>query len=99
MNPGPDQVSSDPRATPKRAPVLACENLERRLGTGAAAVHAVRGVSMDVYPKTSYAILGPSGCGKSTLLSALGLLDHPDGGVVRVDGVEVPVRDERKRAR
>jgi putative ABC transport system ATP-binding protein len=49
-------------------------------------VKALRGVSLDVSPGESVAIMGPTGCGKSTLLSIVGLLDAPDSGAVFLDG-------------
>ncbi len=43
------------------------------------------------------ALLGPSGGGKSTLLRVLGCLLPVDGGVVRVDGVVLPVAEAEAR--
>src|SRR5580765_5221710 len=65
---------------------LSCENIERYLGEDESRVHALRGVSLQVEPGTVHAVVGPSGCGKSTLLYILGLLDHPDGGSVMIEG-------------
>lgn len=45
------------------------------------------------------AILGRSGGGKSTLLRSLGLLDRPQQGEVRIDGVDYASASERRRAR
>lgn len=53
------------------------------------AVHALRGVSIDVQEGDFSAIIGPSGCGKSTLLHILGLLDKPDEGQYILDGIDV----------
>jgi putative ABC transport system ATP-binding protein len=53
------------------------------------AVHALRGVSIDVQEGDFSAIIGPSGCGKSTLLHILGLLDTPDEGQYTLDGIDV----------
>jgi putative ABC transport system ATP-binding protein len=53
------------------------------------AVHALRGVSIDVQEGDFSAIIGPSGCGKSTLLHILGLLDKPDEGGYTLDGIDV----------
>jgi len=42
------------------------------------------------------ALWGPSGCGKSTLLNLTTGLLRPDGGVLRVDGVEIQELSEGK---
>ena len=43
-------------------------------------VHALRGVSLDLYAGELLVLLGPSGSGKSTLLNILGALDSPTTG-------------------
>jgi putative ABC transport system ATP-binding protein len=45
--------------------------------------------------------MGPSGSGKSTLLNLLGLLDHPNAGVYRLEGRDVTTlsADEQARVR
>ena len=50
------------------------------------AVHAVRGVSLDIARGEYVAIVGPSGCGKSTLLNLIGAIDRPSGGAISVGG-------------
>jgi lipoprotein-releasing system ATP-binding protein len=69
--------------------VLSCQDVERYLGEDESRVHALCGVSLDVEPGTIHAVVGPSGCGKSTLLYILGLLDHPDGGLVMLESEPV----------
>lgn len=59
------------------------------------AVHALRGVSIDVQEGDFSAIIGPSGCGKSTLLHILGLLDKPDEGSYTLDGIDVMAMKDR----
>ena len=56
-------------------------------GEGAAAVHALRGVSLAVAPGELVTVMGPSGSGKSTLLHLAGGLDTPSDGAVIVEGV------------
>ena len=46
----------------------------------------LRGVSFEIKPGDSVAILGPSGCGKSTLLQILGTLQRPTAGTMKLDG-------------
>src|ERR1700759_1703848 len=70
-------------------PSLSCNNLERYLGEDEARVHALRGVSLELEPGTTHAVVGPSGCGKSTLLYIMGLLDRPDVGDVVIESEPV----------
>jgi putative ABC transport system ATP-binding protein len=49
-------------------------------GSGEAAVHALRGVDLELPAGELVVLLGPSGSGKSTLLNILGGLDQATGG-------------------
>ncbi|HEX6870273.1 MAG TPA: ATP-binding cassette domain-containing protein, partial [Micromonosporaceae bacterium] len=66
--------------------VLELREVHRTHGRGAAAVHALQGVSLAVAPGEFVAVMGPSGSGKSTLLNLAGGLDAPTSGEVVVDG-------------
>ena len=71
------------------SPIVSCTDLGRVYGEGEAAVHALRGVSLE-FPAGQYtAIMGPSGSGKSTLMHLLAGLDKPTSGTVTVDGREI----------
>jgi oligopeptide transport system ATP-binding protein len=86
------------------APLLSVEDLhvEFRLTDGV--VRAVNGVSYDLHPGETLAILGESGSGKSVSAQAvMGIIDSPPGfiteGSVRYRGVdlfELPEGDRRK---
>jgi len=65
------------------------ENVHRRFGEGAGAVHALRGVSFEVPRGELVALKGRSGSGKTTLLNIVGGLDAPDEGRVSVDGLDL----------
>ena len=66
--------------------ILELRDVHRTHGTGATAVHALRGVSLTVQPGELVAVMGPSGSGKSTLLNLAGGLDAPTSGEVIVEG-------------
>ncbi|MFG2501932.1 ABC transporter ATP-binding protein [Streptomyces sp. NPDC048441] len=65
------------------------EDLHRTYGSGASAVHALRGVSFAVPRGELVALKGRSGSGKTTLLNLVGGLDTPDAGKITVDGREL----------
>ncbi|MEU1501318.1 ABC transporter ATP-binding protein [Streptomyces sp. NPDC005732] len=65
------------------------EDIHKSYGHGAAAVHALRGVSFDIPRGELIALKGRSGSGKTTLLNIVGGLDTPDRGRVTVDGTDL----------
>ncbi|WP_405896493.1 ABC transporter ATP-binding protein [Streptomyces sp. NBC_00727] len=74
------------------------EGLHREYGRGAAAVRALRGVSVGFAPGTFTAVMGPSGSGKTTLLHCLAGMDRPTRGSVFWGGTEVSRLPERRLA-
>jgi putative ABC transport system ATP-binding protein len=79
--------------------MIELEGIERRFQVGDEEVHALRQVDLTLADGDYAAVMGPSGSGKSTLLNILGLLDRPDAGSYRLDGVETTTLDEERRAR
>ncbi|MGW4400205.1 ABC transporter ATP-binding protein [Amycolatopsis nivea] len=79
-------------------PVLAVSGLRKTYGSGETAVHALRGVDLQVWPGEYVAIMGASGSGKSTLLNMLGCLDTPTSGRYLLDGFSVADLNERQLA-
>jgi putative ABC transport system ATP-binding protein len=60
------------------------------------AVHALRGVSLEIAKGEYLAIVGPSGCGKSSLLNLLGAIDAPTSGTVEIEGRNVSTLGDRE---
>jgi len=60
-------------------------------------VRALREADLVVGGSEYVAVTGPSGSGKSTFLNVVGLLDRPDGGVYRLDGIDTATLPERDR--
>ncbi len=94
--PPPPAGAQDAVAPP---PLVRARGLHRTYGRGPTAVHALRGVDLDVAPGELVALVGRSGSGKSTLLHLVGGLDRPDAGTVEVAGTDVGDLDEDGRAR
>jgi putative ABC transport system ATP-binding protein len=67
-------------------PAIRVRDVTKTFGQGAAAVPALRGVSLEIDPGQLVMLVGPSGCGKTTLVSIIsGVLDA-DSGEVSVFG-------------
>jgi putative ABC transport system ATP-binding protein len=79
---------------------LAVEALDlvKTYQTDTVIVQALRGVSLSVPKGDMVAIMGPSGCGKTTLLNCVSGLDSIDGGVVKVDGVDINLLSDDERS-
>jgi putative ABC transport system ATP-binding protein len=79
-------------ATPEA--VVSARDLVRRYGDGDTAVHALRGVSLDIARGQLTAVMGPSGSGKSTLMHILAGLDQPTAGEVTIAGIDITNLDD-----
>jgi len=64
-------------------------------GAGETAVHALRGIDVELYAGEVAVLLGPSGSGKSTFLNILGGLDAPTEGRVFFQDLELTALDDR----
>ena len=64
-------------------------------GSGHAAVHALRGVDLEIPDGELVVLLGPSGSGKSTLLNILGGIDRASDGTAYFKGDELTAMSDR----
>ncbi|MEZ5851273.1 MAG: ABC transporter ATP-binding protein [Hyphomicrobiaceae bacterium] len=75
--------------------VFHVRDLTKVYQTGEVAVHALRGVDMELYAGELVVLLGPSGSGKSTLLNILGGLDRGTSGTCRFRDLDLMSLDDR----
>ncbi len=83
----------------ERRVVIDVQDVTKVYKMGEVEVHALRGVSLQIYEGEVVSIMGPSGSGKSTLMNILGCLDQPSSGIYRLDGVDVSIMPEQDLAR
>lgn len=80
-------------------PAIHVRGLTKQYGDGHTAVHALRGVDLDVMRGEVLLLMGPSGSGKTTLLSIMGAILTPSGGRVAVQGEDITALPERELPR
>ena len=88
-------MSDNMQINPKKQPVIRVCDLKKhypKRQNQPGTVHALDGVSADIYPGEVVVVIGPSGSGKSTFLRSLNLLEEPTGGQIFVDGVDITDR-------
>jgi polar amino acid transport system ATP-binding protein len=67
----------------KKDPIIILEDVHKHFGH----VHALRGVSLQIFPAEVVVVIGPSGSGKSTMLRCINHLEPIDNGHIVVDGI------------
>jgi simple sugar transport system ATP-binding protein len=58
-------------------------------------VHALKGVTLDIYPNEALGLVGDNGAGKSTLINILSGTQEPDGGEIVIEGRPVTFHNPR----
>ncbi|MDH5798162.1 MAG: ABC transporter ATP-binding protein [Paracoccaceae bacterium] len=80
-------------------PIFRTRGLTKVYGSGPTAVHALRGVDIEI-PKGEFVVLlGPSGSGKSTLLNILGGLDRASDGKVHFQNADLTAMTDTQLAK
>ncbi|GGK08335.1 peptide ABC transporter ATP-binding protein [Pseudomonas matsuisoli] len=92
----PTEHSADPVLTARD--LTRHYHVSRGLFKGDAVVRALNGVSFELYPGQTLAVVGESGCGKSTLARALTLIEEPTSGSLQIGGREVAGASRADRA-
>jgi len=83
----------------EKEPAIFLQAVERRYHQGETTLEILSQADFAVWAGQSVALIGPSGAGKSTLLHVAGLLEHPDGGEVFVEGIPTSTLSDAERTR
>lgn len=90
---------SDAQPQPDDAPLLTVKDLVVQFpvrGNRKARVHAVDGVSFEIYPKETFGLIGESGSGKSTVARAISRLVKPVSGSISLGDVRLDQLSARR---
>src|SRR5438309_6074968 len=69
--------------------IVEIRNLSKSYRRGGQVVPVLTDITLTISPGDFVALMGPSGSGKSTLLNLIAGIDKPDGGTLRVGGIDI----------
>jgi putative ABC transport system ATP-binding protein len=90
---------NDTSALQRATPAIALAGVNLSLGRGAARVHILKDIDLNIGRGEAVGMVGPSGSGKSTLLMVMAGLERPDSGSVVVADQALGGLDEDALAR
>ena len=90
---------NDTSGLQRAVPAIALAGVNLSLGRGAARVHILKDIDLNIGRGEAIGMVGPSGSGKSTLLMVMAGLERPDSGSVVVAGESLAALDEDALAR
>ena len=79
--------------------MIELKNIKKTFTLGGESIKAIDDVTFRIKKGEFVSIIGPSGSGKSTLMNILGLLDVPDSGSYKLDGIDVSKAKENELAK
>jgi putative ABC transport system ATP-binding protein len=97
-------IVQEPRSDSEIAPpptgqdgaAIRFRDMTKTYGTGDVAVHALRGINLDITAGQFVVVLGPSGSGKTTLMNIVGGIESPTGGTIEVGDRDLAGLDDRQ---
>src|SRR6478609_5426016 len=78
--------------------IVEIRNLSKSYRRGGQVVPVLSDITLDIAAGEFVALMGPSGSGKSTLLNLIAGIDKPDGGSLRVGGIDIANLSEAELA-
>lgn len=79
--------------------ILRLSNISKSYKNGTESLSVLNGAELSLSSGEIVALVAPSGSGKSTLIHLAGLLEQPDSGAVKINGVDVgPLADRDRTA-
>jgi putative ABC transport system ATP-binding protein len=93
-----ETTESANRPVENATPLIQLERIHKIYSSGDIEMHALRGVSLNIYPGEFVAIMGTSGSGKSTMMNIIGCLDRPTRGSYLLDGQDISRLEKDERA-
>jgi len=85
-----------PPPSGKDGAAIRFRDMTKTYGTGEIAVHALRGINLDIEAGQFVVVLGPSGSGKTTLMNIVGGIESPTGGTIEVGDRDLAGLDDRQ---
>jgi putative ABC transport system ATP-binding protein len=79
--------------------IVVIEDLSKSYLRGDQEIPVLRNISLTVAGGDYLALMGPSGSGKTTLLNLIAGIDTPDGGILKVGGVDISEMGESELSR
>ncbi len=79
--------------------VIRLQGIKRIYKVGVEYIHALDGISIELFENEYVAIMGQSGSGKSTLMNVLGCLDRATEGIYELDGQDTTKMSDAALAR
>ncbi len=78
--------------------IIELSGIKKEYKIGLEEIHALSGVSLNIFKNEYVALMGPSGSGKSTLMNMLGCLDSPTDGDYTLNGLAVAKMSDNELA-